>query len=109
MKKKYIKSKYITPKVINVIVNPFTDEEIENFFTSKNVIGTTLEDNVEDGFFTIEQYSEKTNISPRTIQRKIKLLYKTGNIQIKFYNVNNILGQKRKTPHYKIIENPNVR
>lgn len=60
---------------------------------------------IEKGYKTSTEYAELYNISERTIQRRIKNLYKRGMVQIKMHHTNSILGHKVKVAYYKVPQN----
>lgn len=76
--------------------------ELDGLFESMTQIETKSVQ-LPKGYHTTFEYAEMFQVSERTIQRRIKSLWRSGiKIDIKFGFEKNILGNSIKVPYYKI-------
>ena len=74
--------------------------EIDDLFGE--VKPTTKVTQPPKGYHTSFEYAEKYNVSERTMQRRIKKLWREGKCMLTMHHSTNILGNRIKIPYYKV-------
>jgi|LakMenEpi03Aug12_release.lakeMendotaPanAssembly.Ray.scaffolds.fasta_scaffold368643_3 hypothetical protein len=72
--------------------------EIDTFFDVTPINNTII----PRGYHTAIEYADMVKVSERTIQRRLKRLWKLGKIKIEFYYTKSILNHKIRTPYYMV-------